>query len=181
MKILFVLIVLFSSLCPCLVSLRENRAEARLLAPPRGGRKQVDRTLRLMDARLFKHAVSQHKGECPISCGYGISAAECRRIRYRLRKLAHIADAAVFVVNIHRVAVNAAGCYCICHLFASPFPPWAFGARAGKEEGAIPIRESVEALEKPMSLAKGNAPKVGAFRASRTLMLNFPGFDRVHR
>ena len=60
-------------------------------------------------------------------------------------------------------------------------PPWTFGARAEKEEGAIPIRDSVEALEKPMELAKGNAPKVGAFRASRTSMLNFPGFDRVHR
>ena len=40
-------------------------------------------------------------------------------------------------------------------------------ARAGKEEGAISVRESVEALEKPMSLAKGNAPKVDAFLASR--------------
>ncbi len=46
----------------------------------------------------------------------------------------------------------------------------AFVARAGKEEGAIPVRDSVEALEKPMSLTKGNAPIAGAFLASRTLM-----------
>ena len=65
--------------------------------------------------------------------------------------------------------------------FASPFPLWAFGARAGKEEGTVPIRESVEALEKPMELAKGNAPREGTFLASRTSMVNFPGFDRVHR
>ena len=66
-------------------------------------------------------------------------------------------------------------------IFRFSFSLLAFGARAGKEEGAIPVRDSVEALEKPMELAKGNAPRVGAFLASRTSMVNFPGFDRVHR
>ena len=41
------------------------------------------------------------------------------------------------------------------------FSPLVFIARAGKEEGAIPIRDSVVALEKPVRLTKGNAPTGG--------------------
>ena len=55
--------------------------------------------------------------------------------------------------------------------------PLGLAARTGKEEGAIPVRDSVGALEKPMSLTKGNAPIMDAFLASWALMLNFPGFD----
>ena len=55
-------------------------------------------------------------------------------------------------------------------IFRFSYSLLAFGARAGKEEGTVPVRESVEALEKPMSLTKGNAPIAGAFLASRTLM-----------
>lgn len=53
--------------------------------------------------------------------------------------------------------------------FISSLSPLGLVARAGKEEGAISVRDSVEALEKPARLTKGNAPKVGASRASRTL------------
>ena len=54
--------------------------------------------------------------------------------------------------------------------FISSLSPLGLVARAGKEEGAISVRDSVEALEKPMSLTKGNAPIVDAFHASRALM-----------
>ena len=51
-------------------------------------------------------------------------------------------------------------------IFRFSFSLLAFVARTGKEEGAISVRDSVGALEKPARLTKGNAPIVGTSLAS---------------
>ena len=172
-------------MCPCFDSLRKNRAGPRLvccapsIATPQGGGNQVALAITTDERQSMQdghHAAYRYSINCSLSPTHPFRMPMLQPIRrprlHRRGLRSH---------RRHRQCRHVC-CTKLLHLpsFASP-SLLAFGARAGKEEGAISVRDSVEALEKPMELAKGNAPIAGAFLASRTSMLNFPGFDRAHR
>ena len=122
----FLLIVLFSSSCPCLVSLRENRARSRSVwRRSRGDRTtdlrrcyrsptdfghvgRVTLPLRWMNACHPEATIALHIGVGRIAGGYGIPIAEYDSVRDWLGILLHIADTSILVIDIHRVAVNTA-------------------------------------------------------------------------